>query len=55
VNQPDLRRLAQIEADLTDDVLNNDELATALREAGLPELARVIDRLTPPTPPATRT
>ena len=36
--------LAQIEAQLEADVLTDDELATALRDAGLPELARVMAR-----------
>jgi hypothetical protein len=44
-DQPGLRRLAQIEAQLTNDVLTDDELATALHDAGLPELARVIGHL----------
>jgi hypothetical protein len=42
--QPDLQRLDQIEAQLSSDVLTDEDLATALHEAGLPELARVIGR-----------
>ena len=37
-------RLARIEAQLADDVLTDTELATALAEAGLPELSRVVSR-----------
>jgi hypothetical protein len=40
----DTARLEQIEGQLADDVLTDDELATALHEAGLPELARVVAR-----------
>jgi hypothetical protein len=44
LGQPDLRRLDQIEGQISDDVLTDDALATGLHEAGLPELARVISR-----------
>ena len=44
----DTARLARIEADLADDVLTDADLVTALNEAGLPELARVISRATQP-------
>lgn len=41
----DIRQLTQIEAQLTDDMLTDEELATALHEAGLPEVARVVTQL----------
>jgi hypothetical protein len=41
----DPRKLEQIEAQLTEDELYDDELATALHEAGLPEVARVVRHL----------
>jgi hypothetical protein len=37
---------AGLDVQLTNDVLTDDQLATALHEAGLPELARVIYHLT---------
>ncbi len=40
----DTARLEQIEAQLTSDVLTDDELAAALHDAGLPEVARVVGR-----------
>lgn len=40
----DTARLQQIEAQLDADALTDDELATALHEAGLPELARTVAR-----------
>ena len=40
--RPDLGRLTQIEAQLTNDELADDGLVTALHEAGLPELGRVV-------------
>ncbi|WP_156747614.1 hypothetical protein [Nocardia sp. 852002-51244_SCH5132740] len=36
-------KLAEIEAMLTDDVLTDEELVDRLREAGLREVARVLD------------
>lgn len=40
----DTAKLEQIEAQLSSDVLTDDELATALHDAGLPEVARVVGR-----------
>jgi hypothetical protein len=40
----DTARLEEIEAQLTSDVLTDGELATALHDAGLPEVARVVAR-----------
>lgn len=39
-----IRQLAEIEAQLTSDVLTDDDLVAALAYAGLPEVARVIAR-----------
>ena len=39
----DVRKLAEIEAMLTDDVLTDREIVDAVRAAGLPELARVLN------------
>ncbi|MEU1986145.1 hypothetical protein [Nocardia sp. NPDC019395] len=38
-------KLAEIESALTDDVLTDEELADRLRDAGLPEVARIVDGL----------
>ncbi|MDT7784831.1 MAG: hypothetical protein QOF58_3250 [Pseudonocardiales bacterium] len=39
-----VERLRQIEAELSTDILTDDDLVTALSDAGLPELARVVAR-----------
>jgi hypothetical protein len=41
----DTAKLDEIEGMLTDDVLTDEELVDKLREAGLPEVARVLDGL----------
>jgi putative intracellular protease/amidase len=44
----DVAKLAEIEAALTDDVLTDEEIVTALHTAGLPETARVLRRALQP-------